>query len=155
MMASPDNLLARKGRTRGRNSAITMTSRRAISPSALEAAMAYFSDRFFSANKLIIAAAVVYAGAVTFAHAFEMPSAQCQADPVCFAAARDAFNNSAEGKMMNARHAAIEAQYGSHKTAVECVIETNRWIRAEIDAGFGEREIQDNYDMHLRDCVGH
>jgi hypothetical protein len=32
--------------------------------------MAHFSDRPFSANKLIIAAAVIiYAGAVTFAHA--------------------------------------------------------------------------------------
>jgi hypothetical protein len=31
--------------------------------------MAHFSDRFVSANKLIIAAAVVYAGAVTLAHA--------------------------------------------------------------------------------------
>jgi hypothetical protein len=125
--------------------------------------MATLSDRFVSLNKIIIAAAVVYAGAVTFAHAGptppanpgDMPTVECQRDNACFAAARDAFNNSAEGKMMNARHAAIEAQYGSHKTAIECVIETNRWIRAEIDAGFGEREIQDNYDMHLRDCVGH
>jgi hypothetical protein len=31
--------------------------------------MAHFSDRLFSANKLIIAGAVVYAAGVTFAHA--------------------------------------------------------------------------------------
>ena len=31
--------------------------------------MAYFSDRLISANKLIIAAAIAYAGAVGFAHA--------------------------------------------------------------------------------------
>jgi hypothetical protein len=40
-----------------------------MSPSALEAAMAHFSDRVVSFNKLIIAAAVAYAGAVGFAHA--------------------------------------------------------------------------------------
>lgn len=34
--------------------------------------MAHFSDRFFSANKMIIAAAVVYASATTFAHAYSM-----------------------------------------------------------------------------------
>jgi hypothetical protein len=33
--------------------------------------MAHFSDRFISTNKLIIAAAVAYAGFVTFAHAGE------------------------------------------------------------------------------------
>jgi hypothetical protein len=37
--------------------------------------MAHFSDRFFSANKLIIAAAVLYAGATTFARA-GMPSTE-------------------------------------------------------------------------------
>jgi hypothetical protein len=40
-----------------------------MSPSALEAAMAHFSDRIVSFNKLIIAAAVAYTGAVSFAHA--------------------------------------------------------------------------------------
>jgi hypothetical protein len=34
--------------------------------------MACFSDRFVSANKLIIAAAALYAGAVTFAHAADI-----------------------------------------------------------------------------------
>jgi hypothetical protein len=44
-----------------------------MSPSALEAAMARFSDRLVSANKLIIAAAVIYAaGAVSLAHADTM-----------------------------------------------------------------------------------
>jgi hypothetical protein len=40
-----------------------------MSPSALEAAMAHLSDRLVSANKLIIAAAALYAGAVSLAHA--------------------------------------------------------------------------------------
>jgi hypothetical protein len=31
--------------------------------------MAYFSDRFVSLNKIVLAAAVIYAGAMTFAHA--------------------------------------------------------------------------------------
>ena len=38
------------------------------------AAMTYFSDRVVSANKLIIAAAVLYAGALTFAHAASLPA---------------------------------------------------------------------------------
>jgi hypothetical protein len=37
--------------------------------------MAYFSDRLVSANKLIIAASAIYAGAVTLAHADTMDDA--------------------------------------------------------------------------------
>jgi hypothetical protein len=36
--------------------------------------------------------------------------------------------------------------------AVDCVIEANDWIQAEIDANFGKREIQDNYKRHLQEC---
>jgi hypothetical protein len=43
-----------------------------------EAEMAHFSDRLFSVNKLIIAAAVIYTGAVTFAHAAQAQEATCE-----------------------------------------------------------------------------
>ena len=44
--------------------------------------MAFFSDRLISANKLIIAAAVAYTGAVGFAHADE--AAQARANEAAF-----------------------------------------------------------------------
>ena len=79
-VAYPDRFLARNRQTQRRNSARSVTPR-AISPAASEATMARFSDRFISANKLIIAAAVIYAGSLTFAHADGLTSAQIDALP--------------------------------------------------------------------------
>jgi TonB family protein len=56
--------------------------------------MAYFSDRLVSANKLIIAAAVIYAGSLTFAHAAELTSAEIEALPC---AGSPHASNEAEG----------------------------------------------------------
>jgi hypothetical protein len=47
------------------------------------AAMTYLSDRFVSTNKIIIAAAVIYAGAVTFAHAAGAEIISAYPGPLC------------------------------------------------------------------------
>jgi hypothetical protein len=51
--------------------------------------MARFSDRFVSANKLIIAAAVLYSGCITFAHAADSAHANDEIMHVVCATAGD------------------------------------------------------------------
>jgi hypothetical protein len=68
-MAPAGSFLARKRRTLCRNCAKTWTREGGWLLAAQETEMAYFSDRVVSFNRLVIAAAVAYAGAVTFAHA--------------------------------------------------------------------------------------
>jgi hypothetical protein len=45
------------------------------------------------------------------------------------------------------------ADESAHRQAVECVIETNQWIQAELDAGFDQRSVQGNYNARLQEYL--
>jgi hypothetical protein len=77
-LACEGKRMACERRARCRNSVMVFSSESGWPlPNRRDTTMTYFSDRLVSANKLIIAAAVIYTGTVTFARA--MPPAQAQA----------------------------------------------------------------------------